>query len=105
MSKTMTPFAAMQSYVQTVDKILALMNQPAQVNKVAEHRETLKKTLKEAIENFQKSLMVVKSGGAGLIQQDPIGFTIAQTAYSHPDAVAKNKYSFCNIKISLYFFY
>ena len=93
MSKTMTPFAAMQSYVQTVDKILALMNQPAQVNKVAEHRETLKKTLKEAIENFQKSLMVVKSGGAGLIQQDPIGFTIAKTAYSHPDAIAKNKYS------------
>lgn len=93
MSKIMTPFAAMQSYVQTVDKTIALMNQPAQVNKVAEHRETLKKTLKEAIENFQKSLMVVKSGGAGLIQQDPIGFTIAQTAYSHPDAVAKNKYS------------
>ena len=93
MSKTMTPFAAMQSYTQSIDKTIALMNQPAQANKTAEHRVTLKKILKEAIENFQKSLMVVKSGGAGLIQQDPIGFTIAKTAYSHPDAVAKNKYS------------
>lgn len=37
--------------------------------------------------------MVVKSGGAGLIQQDPIGFTIFK-AYSHPDAITlKNKYS------------
>ena len=93
MSQTMTPFAAMQSYTQSIDKTIALMNQPAQVNKTAEHRVTLKKILKEAIENFQKSLMVVKSGGAGLIQQDPIGFTIAKTAYSHPDAIAKNKYS------------
>ena len=93
MSKTMTPFAAMQSYTQSIDKIIALMNQPAQVNKITEHRAALKRVLVEAIENFQKSLMVVKSGGAGLIQQDPIGFTIAQTAYSHPDAIAKNKYS------------
>ena len=93
MSKTMTPFAAMQSYTQSIDKIIALMNQPAQVNKITEHRAALKRVLVEAIENFQKSLLVANSGGAGLIQQDPIGFTIAKTAYSHPDAIAKNKYS------------
>ena len=105
MTQVKNAFVAMSTYVQAIDKILSVMKQPAQVNKIPEHRAKLKEILSEAIVNFQKSLLVANSGGPGLIQQDPIGFTIAKTAYSHPDAVAKNKYSFCNIKISLYFFY
>ena len=93
MTQAKNPFVAMSTYVQAIDKVLSVMKQPAQVNKIPEHRAKLKEILSEAIVNFQKSLLVANSGGAGLIQKDPIGFTIAKTAYSHPDAIAKNKYS------------
>ena len=93
MTQVKNAFVAMSTYVQAIDKILSVMKQPAQVNKIPEHRAKLKEILSEAIVNFQKSLLVANSGGPGLIQQDPIGFTIAKTAYSHPDAIAKNKYS------------
>lgn len=93
MTQVKNAFVAMSTYVQAIDKILSVMKQPAQVNKIPEHRAKLKEILSEAIVNFQKSLLVANSGGPGLIQQDPIGFTIAKTAYSHPEAIAKNKYS------------